>query len=362
MSSGSLILRRWRRFKDLKRGYYALIALSALYLVSFLNPLLVNDKALVVRYRGEYFFPAFRDLLRPFVELPRFEASRFGQTSLFGARHFGEPNYRELAKRFAREGRGDFAWLAPYPYHPNEILLREMKGTPPAPPGRRHFLGLDNQGRDVFARLVYGFRISISFALTVTVFAYAIGICVGGCLGYYGGRIDLFGLRLIEIVSAVPFLYLAMILVSFLKPSFALLAAILVLIGGWIGISYYVRGEFYREKARDYTLSAIATGAGDFRVMFRHILPNALTPVITFAPFTVVGYLSALVSLDFLGLGLPPPTPSWGEMLNQGVSDIRYWWLVFFPLAAIFFTLIAIVFIGESVREAFDPKPRSRIR
>jgi microcin C transport system permease protein len=280
----------------------------------------------------------------------------------FGKKTMGEPNYRKLKTIFKEENQGNWVILVPYPFGPNENLLEEIEGSPPTAPDSKHWLGTDNRGRDVFARLAYGFRISITFALIITFFSYLLGIIIGACLGYYGGLVDLLGQRFIEIVSGIPVLFTTMILVSFMKLSFFMLCVVLIVLGGWVGQTYYMRGEFYREKAKDYTLAAIALGASDFRVIFKHILPNAITPMITLIPFTIVGDIGALVSLDFLGLGLPPPTPSWGELLSQGTSDIRYWWLVTFPLLALFMTLMAITFIGEGVRESFDPKKVARLR
>jgi len=355
-NKNSLFQKQFQNFKSIKRGYYSFLILLFVYVLSFFNVLLVNKNALVVKYNGKFFFPAFRDLLAQFIDQPVYEAKYFKQDELFG-----EPDYRKLKEQFKSEKQDDFVVLPPYPYSPNEILLNEISGNPPLAPSFRHFMGIDNQGRDIFARLIYGFRISLSFALIITVFSYCIGIIIGAFLGFTGGKVDMLGLRVIEIISAIPFLFMTMILVSIMKPSFILLVSLLIILGGWIGITYYIRGEFLREKNKEYVLSAISLGASNFRIMFKHILPNSLTPVITFVPFSIVGYISILVSLDFLGLGLMPPTPSWGELLNQGVADIRNWWLVLFPLLAIFFTLLMIIFIGESIREAFDPKSYSRL-
>jgi microcin C transport system permease protein len=272
----------------------------------------------------------------------------------------GETDYRALDARMAAEGKG-ICIMPPYPYHPNESLL-DLPGQPPHAPSRQHWFGTDNRGRDVFARLVYGFRISISFALVVLVLTYAIGITIGAMLGYFGGRFDITVQRFIEIWSSMPRLYTIIILTSLLQPSFFLLAFVLMLFG-WMGMTYYVRGEFYREKAKDYVAAALAMGASNRQIIFRHILPNALTPVVSFAPFAVVVNIGALVSLDYLGFGLPPPTPSWGQLVQQGMEDINAApWLVLTPMAALFVTLLMVVFIGEAVREAFDPKVHSRLR
>jgi microcin C transport system permease protein len=330
-------MKRWHKFKSVKRGYYAFLILVAAYLVSFLLPVLINNAALVVRYQGKTFFPF----------------ARYHAASEFGGVEFGEPDYRALKERLAREGSG-WVWMPPYPYGPLETLL----AAPGSPPSREHIFGTDDTGRDVFARLAYGFNISLSFALVVLALSYTAGVIVGALLGYFGGRLDLLGQRGIEIWSSLPFLYTAIILTSILSPSFWLLVVI-VSIFSWMGITYYVRGEVYREKAKDYVLAAAALGASNTTIVFRHILPNALTPVIAFAPFVAVGNITALVALDFLGFGLPVPAPSWGELIDQGVMHVSDWWLVFFPLGALFVTLMLIVFVGEALREAFDPRGRA---
>ncbi|MEZ4237854.1 MAG: ABC transporter permease subunit [Myxococcota bacterium] len=251
----------------------------------------------------------------------------------------------------------------PYPYHPNESLLSDpdLPGSPPHPPSKAHWMGTDDRARDVFARLVYGYRLSMLFGLGVVGISYALGISVGAMLGYFGGRVDLVGQRLVEIWAGVPFLYTVIIVASVIKPGPAVLVLLLALFG-WIGISLYIRGEFYRERSKDYVAAAVAIGESDLSIIFRHILPNALTPVISFAPFALVANIIALVSLDFLGFGVPPPTPSWGELANQARQNITEWHLAFFPLGALFVTLLMVVFVGEAVREAFDPKPFARLR
>jgi microcin C transport system permease protein len=240
-------------------------------------------------------------------------------------------------------------------------------------PTSRHWLGTDESGRDVLVRMCYGFNISISFAVIVLFFSYTIGIAIGAILGYFGSFCDLLGLRLVEIWSAIPFLYIVIILSALFTPQThpdksllqqpALWLLTLILSSfGWMGICYYVRGEFLREKAKEYVAAAISIGTPHYIIIFKHILPNALTSVISFAPFIIVGEISALVSLDFLGFGLPSPMPSWGELLSQGIKPENGWHMIVSPVAFMFITLITIVFIGEAVREAFDPKVYSRLR
>lgn len=352
----SIFRRRLRKFRRLRRGYWSFLLIAVAYAFSFLLPLLVNNVALVVRHEGHYYFPL----------VSFYPASTFGQAVI------GEPNYRALRAAFAASDSGDWVLMPPYPYSSNESLL-ELSGFPPHPPSWAHPFGTDDRGRDVLVRLAYGFNISLTFALLVLGLGDGIGIAVGALLGYAAGKTDLIGQRVIEVWSSLPFLYTIIIVSSIvvpvyvpglaqvLQPSFLLLVFILSAFE-WMGITYYVRGEFYREKARDYVGAAIVTGVSEPAIMFRHILPNALTPVISFAPFTIVANIGSLVALDFLGFGLPAPTPSWGELIGQGMENLTKWWLVFFPLGVLFVTLLLVVFIGEAIREAFDPKEYSRLR
>jgi microcin C transport system permease protein len=349
----SVLRRRWRKFRTLRRGWTSFLVLIALYAVSLVNPLLINSRALVVRYHGETYFPA----LAEWVADRQYPAATFDQNLI------GEADYRALQRDLAERGGDDFVVMPLHPYHPNESLLEdpELVGPPPHKPTGSHVMGTDDRGRDVFARLAYGFRISITFALFSVLVEYVIGMAAGAYLGFFGGRPDFYGMRFVEIWSAIPFLYTIMIITQVIEPSVTKLAVLLGLFA-WVGICFYMRGEYYREKARDYVAAAIAQGESRFSIMFSHVLPNSLTPVISFAPFAIVGSITALVSLDFLGFGLPPPTPSWGELVNQGKQNIHHWHLVVFPLAALFVTLNLVVFIGEAVREAFDPKVFSRLR
>jgi microcin C transport system permease protein len=354
--SESIFRKRIRKFRRLKRGYYSFLVILTTYIFSFFLPLVMTGTPLVVKYQDQYFFPMLR----------------FRSVTDFGIEGFGEPNYRELQTRFREEGRGNWVLLAPYPYGPNEALL-DPSASPPNQPSREHPFGTDDRGRDVFVRLAYGFNISLTFAILVTIFSESLGTMIGAALGYFGGILDIIGQRLIEIWSSLPFLYTIIIVSSIvvpvyvpgrmqvLQPSFWLLVIILAIFE-WVGITYYIRGEFYREKARDYVGAAIATGVNEPSIMFRHILPNALTPIVSFAPFVIVANISSLVALDFLGFGLPAPTPSWGELIGQGTENLTTWWLVLFPLSALFVTLLLVVFIGEAVREAFDPKEFSQLQ
>lgn len=344
----SILQRRFAKFRTLKRGWYSFLFLTGALLLSFFNPLLINNRALVVSYEGQWYFP---------VLAGHYEAKTFGQ------RVIGEAKYRDLAEDFREEAKGNWVLLPPYPYHPDESLLTDdaLPGSPPHAPNAAHWMGTDDRARDVFARMIYGFRLSMLFGLGLVLSSYSIGITIGAVLGYFGRWIDILGQRLVEIWAGVPFLYTVIIISSIVQPGPWMLVFILALFS-WVGISYYVRGEFYREKAKDYVAAAVATGESDISIIFRHILPNALTPIISFAPFALVGGITSLVSLDFLGFGVPAPTASWGELVRQGLANITEWHLVLFPLGALFATLMMVVFIGEAIREAFDPKTFSRLR
>ena len=207
-----------------------------------------------------------------------------------------------------------------------------------------------------------GYKISITFALIVSTLGYIIGIIIGACLGYFGGTLDLLGVRLIEIFSSIPFLFVLMILAGFMKPGIYLLALLSVLLKGWLGITMYIRGEFFREKPKDYVSAAVSMGQSNWKIMFKHILPNSLTPIITFAPFAIIGDIFVLVSLDFLGYGLQPPASSWGALLKQGSENLDNYHLLIFPVIALTLTIFMITFISEAIREAFDPRVYSRLR
>ena len=334
-----------RRFKEIKRGYWSFIILSVLLILSLFAELFINSKALVVKYQGEYHFPVISDVI---------------SGTKFGLGYAAETNYRELKEKFAAESDSDNFVLMPLvPWNPYE---QDFSGDyPPTPPDAEssHYLGTDVIGRDILARLIYGFRIAMSFALITMVISYTIGTAVGCAMGFWGGKFDLIVQRLIEIWSMVPFLYVIMILVSIIQPTFTLFVAINVLFG-WMGMTWYMRTMTYRESAREYVLAAKAIGASTARILFRHILPNTMVMIVTLAPFTIAGNITALTALDYLGLGLMPPTPSWGELLQQGKSNLDSPWIVTSVVTSIVAVLVMVTFIGEAVRAAFDPKKFTR--
>jgi microcin C transport system permease protein len=295
----------------------------------------------VVAYEGRYYFPTYGEIL---------------PGTVFGLDYDYETNYRDLKKRFAAEDTGNWVLMPVVPFNAFENDLRE-DAFPPFPPSAasRHFLGTDIVGRDVLARLVYGFRIAIFFSLGLLLANYTIGVSIGCAMGYFGGRFDLFFQRIIEIWSNVPFLYVIIIISSIVVPSFLILILIMAFFG-WIGMTWTMRTVTYKEREREYVLAARALGASNLRIIFRHIIPNTVAIIVTFAPFSVSGGIVSLTSLDYLGFGLPPPTPSWGELLQQGWTSMDAWWIAGSVIAAMITTLITVTFIGEAVREAFDPK------
>jgi microcin C transport system permease protein len=250
------------------------------------------------------------------------------------------------------------------PYDPYEMDYRDASSTGFSSPSlkRSHFCGTDKTERDILARLLYGFRIAMTFAIGYLVLTYLIAITIGSLMGYLGGKIDMLGLRFVEIWANVPFLYMVIILVSVMPGWWGVgwqvssLLIIMVLFS-WTGMTYYIRASVYREKSRDYISAAKVIGASPLRIILKHLLPNVISTLVTFAPFTIAAAISSITALDFLGYGLPPPTPSWGELLKQGVSNLRTApWIVIYTVASLVLTLTLVTFIGEAVREAFDPK------
>ncbi len=330
--------RSWQRFKSNRRGYYSLWIFSILFILSLFAELWSNDKPLVIFYQGDYYFP----LVTVYPE------------TTFGGDFETEAEYQDnyLKEKFNQDG--NWVWYAPNPYSYNTINYDNAQPNP-APPSKDNWLGTDDRGRDVLARLIYGFRLSVLFGLALTVIGTAMGILAGAIQGYFGGRIDLFFQRFIEIWNSMPELYLLIIFASIFNPSLLLLLVLLSLFG-WMGLADYVRAEFLRGRNMDYVKAARALGVPNFTIMWRHLLPNAMTPVITFLPFRISSAILALTSLDFLGLGLPPSEPSLGELLAQGKANISSWWLSLSTFIVLVGTLVLLIFIGEALREAIDSR------
>lgn len=341
MKLNPLTLKKLRRFKSIKRGYYSFILILVMILASVFAEGLVNKRAIMVHYNGKYYFPTYGDMI-PGTE--------------FNLDYKYETNYRQLADQFKTNGNKNWVWMPPIPYDAYENDLKEDQ-FPPFPPSlqEKHYLGTDTIGRDIAARLVYGFRFAIFFSLLLLVFNYAVGVSIGCAMGFWGGKFDLIFQRIIEIWLSVPLLYVIIIISSIVVPNFFMLIVIMAFFG-WMGITWTMRTITYKEKAREYVLAAKALGATDFRIMFKHIIPNTISIIVTFAPFAVSGGIVALTSLDYLGFGLPPPTPSWGELLQQGWANLDAWWIGGSVILAMIITLMAVTFIGEAIREAFDPK------
>ncbi len=334
----SLSRRRWRRFAANRRGYYSLLIFLVFFVLSLFAEVLSNDKPIVVRYEKHWYFPVWQN---------------YAET-VFGGDFATPADYRDpyILKRLQAEG--NFALFPPNPHSYNSINLH-INQPVPSPPTRVNYLGTDDRGRDVLARLIYGFRLSVLFGLALTVVGTLLGIAAGAVQGYFGGKTDLVMQRFIEIWSAMPELYLLIIFASIFKPSMLLLLVLLSLFG-WMGLSDYVRAEFLRGRNQDYVRAAKALGVDNFTIMHRHLLPNSMTPVITFLPFRMSGAILALTSLDFLGLGVPPSTPSLGELLAQGKANIDAWWLSLSTFLVLVGALILLIFIGDALREAFDPR------
>jgi len=330
--------RRWRRFKANKRGYYSLIIFSVLFIISLGAEFVSNDKPFVVSYNDKLYFPIFKT---------------YPETA-FGGDFDTEADYRDpyVLDKITSDSNWALFSLNPHSY---DSINFEIQGPVPSKPTRTNLFGTDDRGRDVLARLIYGFRLSVLFGLALTFVGTVLGILAGSIQGYFGGKIDLTFQRFIEIWSAMPELYLLIIFASIFNPSILLLLVLLSLFG-WIALSDYVRAEFLKGRNMDYVVAARALGVSNTTIMIRHLLPNGMTPVITFLPFRMSGAILALTSLDFLGLGVPPSTPSLGELLAQGKANINAWWLSLSTFVVLVGTLILLVFIGEALREAFDPR------
>ena len=341
-------LKKLRRFREIKRGYYSLLFLVGLLVVLALGELLVNNRALIVNYEGVLYFPTY---------------TAFHSGGDFGFDYDYQVNYRDLAARFESECSGNWVLMPLVPYSAFENHAPEGVFRPGAPSlEQRHFLGTDSTSRDILARLFYGTRIALVFSITFMISVYLIGIAIGCAMGYFGGLFDLMFQRFIEIWSNIPFLYMVIIVFSIIPATFsipariAMLLTVLVLFS-WTSMTYYMRTETYKEKSRDYVAAARVLGATNTRIIFRHILPNVLSTLVTFMPFVVISAITSITALDFLGFGLPPPTPSLGELLKQGTSTLRTApWIVTSAFGTLIILLTVVTFIGEAIRESFDPK------
>ncbi len=343
--------KRLQRFRRIRRGFYSFAILATLTVLSLFSNYLANRRAIVVSYEGTLYFPTFQ----------YHDMATFDQEDEYGFDDV-EANYMALQARFDEADGGDWVWMPLVPFDPYEPDFNYDEPPPNAPDGR-HWFGTDSQGRDVLARLLYGFRISILFAVALVFVGQAAGTAIGSLQGFLGGRVDIYSQRFIEVWSTLPFLYVVILLATFFKPGFLLLLGIMALFE-WIRMTYYMRTEMYREKTKEYCLAARSFGASRTRLIFRHLLPNCLTPLVTITPFAIVGAISALTALDYLGYGLPAPTPSWGEMIDQAMASHNRdkIWLSIAPFSAISITLLLVTLIGESTREAFDPKQYAQYR
>ncbi len=426
MRATPITKKRLQRFKSIKRGYWSFLGISILFVISLFLEVIVNEKPLYIRYKNHTAYPAVRELAAkwfPFFNISTFTSKKdFGQGGTSGvdyklfkacledSKNF-DPMIERTRKRVQRAEKSLKRLKPPTkdsPKSKREFYLAKKAGLasrkkqladlleakkafekgdayiletlyPWSPSSRRKDLGkmafhppslakgvplgTSSNGRDILTLLLYGFRISLSFALIVAGVGYLIGIIVGGLQGYYGGWVDILSQRFVEVWGSIPFLFMIMIIASMVTPTFLMLAILLILLRSWLGITFYIRGEFYREKSKDYVQAAIASGVSDWSIITKHILPNSLVPVVTFAPFGIVAFISSLVSLDFLGFGLPTGTPSWGSLIREGLDNIvLYPYLIITPVTALCLTLFSVVMVGEAVREAFDPKVFSRLR
>ena len=331
-------MNRWQRFKNSRMGYVSLWIFFILFGLSLCAEFIANDKPLLVRYQGNFYFPILKS--QP--------------ETVFGGDFATPTDFLDPDIRRNITTNGNWAIYPPIPYS-YETLNYFSKAPNPAPPSWDNWLGTDDRGRDVLARLIYGFRLSILFGLALTVVGVSIGILTGALMGFFGGKFDLISQRLIEIWSAMPELYLLIIFASIFSPSIWLLIILLAAFG-WMGLSDYVRAEFFRNRALEYVRAAKALGLTNLQIMWRHILPNSLTPVITFLPFRMSAAILSLTSLDFLGLGVPPGTPSLGELLSQGKANLDAWWISLSTFVVLVATLLLLTFMGEALRNAFDSR------
>jgi len=337
MTLTPLMRRRLYRFRANRRGYWSLWVFLALFGMSLFAEVIANDRPLVIRYDERWYFPVVRS---------------YPETTFSGV-FPTEAVYRDPALIKLISDKGWMLW-PPIPFRYDTINY-ELPVPAPAPPSRVNWLGTDDQGRDLVARLIYGFRISVLFGLTLTLASSAIGIVAGAVQGYFGGWLDLLFQRGLEIWSGMPVLYLLIILASIVEPNFWWLLGLMLLFS-WMSLVGVVRAEFLRGRNFDYVRAARALGVRNTVIMFRHVLPNAMVATLTFLPFILNGSITTLTSLDFLGFGLPPGSPSLGEILAQGKANLQAPWIGLTGFAVLAVTLSLLIFVGEAVRDAFDPR------
>ncbi|GKS84300.1 ABC transporter permease [Acidovorax sp. SUPP1855] len=330
--------RAWRRFKRNRLGYWSLILFSALVALSLVAELISNDRPLIVRYEGQTYLPMLHDY----------------PEKTFGGDFDTPTDYLDPFIRERLQQGSNWALYTLNPYGP-DTLNYFAKSANPSGPTAQNWLGTDDRGRDLLAQLIYGFRVSVLFGIALTVVGVLLGVITGAIQGFFGGKTDLAFQRFIEIWGSMPELYLLIIFSAVFAPSVGLLLVLLSLFG-WMGLSDYVRAEFLRNRQLDYVKAARALGVPNGQIIWRHILPNSMTPVVTFLPFRMSAAILALASLDFLGLGVPPGTPSLGELLNQGKNNIDAWWISLFTFAALVVTLLLLTFMGDALRDALDPR------
>ena len=330
--------RAWLRFRSNRLGFYSAVLFAVMFFVSLFAEVISNDKPLLAGYKGNWYVPIIQTI----------------PETAFGGDFDTPTDFLDPFIQAEFDKQGNWAIYTLNPYH--HSTLNYFAKTPhPAPPSADNWLGTDDRGRDVLARLLYGFRISVLFALALTIFGTVIGVLTGAIQGFFGGKVDLAMQRLIEIWSAMPELYLLIIFSAVFDPSISLLLILLGLFG-WMGLSDYVRAEFLRNRQLDYVRAARALGLSNWDIIKSHVLPNSLTPVVTFLPFRMSAAILALTSLDFLGLGVPPGTPSLGELLSQGKSNIDAWWISLSTFGVLVVTLMLLTFMGDALRDALDPR------
>ena len=328
----------WQRFRRNRLGFVSLVLFVLLFVISLAAEFVSNDKPLVARYQGQWYAPVFKN----------------PPETAFGGDFATPTDFLDPFIRQQFQQPGNWAVYPLNPYH-HGTLNYFAKEPNPAPPSADNWLGTDDRGRDLLARLLYGFRVSVLFALALTVTGTILGVVTGAIQGFFVGKIDLAMQRFIEIWGAMPELYLLIIFSAVFEPSVSLLLILLSLFG-WMGLSDYVRAEFLRNRQLDYVRAARALGLSNWAIIWRHVLPNSMTPVVTFLPFRMSAAILALTSLDFLGLGVPPGTPSLGELLAQGKNNIDAWWISISTFAVLVVTLLLLTFMGDALRDALDPR------